>query len=319
MERETKRPRLDGHCRNAEHLATNNPLSWDKWITFDEQLHEYRTQPGNERVPYSASDLVKMCFPVSEFKPREIAAKNLALWRSRASSEYHPLVVGKPDEDAIDAVCSVWEQNNARGTKMHKLFELLLNGVHVPADEDEFLGHDRDRDAFAKFRTDHIHLEPYRTEISMYYKNADGVVVCAGQPDVIFKDRRDHSLVIVDFKRVRGSLTPANPANPAYTSTARQWRNESGVGAMSGIASSKHNHYSLQQSIYAVMFEFLTGEEVSKMFLLQIDPDGVQEYRLIRCNDLRVKAKQALDTLAVANATATIKNSAPPQAAPGDA
>jgi hypothetical protein len=277
--------------RNSAALAEKHPLDFDARVTFHEDklkdIHEYRVE-GN-KVAHSASDIVKMAFPDAEFKPRVVAQRCLASWRkSGGNAKYAAVIAGKTDAEAIDAVCQLWTDNADSGTKMHKLFELLLNDVVVPMDDEEFLGHEEDREKFAKYRIDFFHLVPFRTELSLFYKNATGAVVAAGQADCLFRDRRDGQPVIVDFKRTSKNLSVSGSGFAA----------KMGVGAFNKVVSSDHNRYSLQQSLYALMYEKLTGESVKACYLLQIDPttaDG--SYKLIECSDYRDQAREVLESL----------------------
>ena len=272
-------------------LAEKNRLDFDARVTFHEDktndIHEYRVE-GN-KVAHSASDIVRMAFPDSEFKPRVVAQRCLASWRKPGgNAKYAALVKDKSDAEAIDAVCEMWNKNADSGTKMHKLFELLLNDVVVPMADEEFLGHEEDREKFAHFRTDFLHLVPFRTELSLFYKNATGAVVAAGQADCLFRDRRDGQPVIVDFKRTNKNLCDTGSGFAA----------KMGVGAFNKVVSTDHNRYSLQQSLYALMYEKLTGESVKACYLLQIDPttnDG--DYKLIACSDYRDQAREVLESL----------------------
>ena len=171
---------------------------------------------------------------------------------------------------------------------MHKLFELLLNDVVVPMDDPEFLGHDRDRDAFAHFRIDMYHLQPVRTELSRYYTNSKSGIVCAGQADCVFRDRRDGKPVIVDFKRTNKDLSASNTGKNGFAP-------KHGIGVFNDVISNEHHRYSVQQSVYALMYEQLTGEHVKSCYLLQINPDNPQDYEFVKCSDHRERVKAVLD------------------------
>jgi hypothetical protein len=286
MESASKKQCVAARGRNSAALAEQHPLEFDASIVFDEDSHTYHV--NGDLITRSASKIVNAAFPENEFQPRAVASRHLASWRANQSAKYHELVAGKSDADAIDAVCAAWTQKRDMGTKMHKLFELLLNNVVVPLDDAEFLGHDRDRDEYARFRLNTWHLVPERTELSMYYKNPSGAVVCAGQADCLFRDRRDGRPVIVDFKRT-DKLLQDKTHRPGW----QRW----GTGAFEATLASDHNRYSVQQSIYALMYEQLTGETVKSCYLLQIDPKGNEAYNLIQCTDHRAKAKAMLDAL----------------------
>ena len=111
--------------RNATNLAESRPFAFDSRVDFQEENHAYFVD--GRRVAVSVSEVVKRGFP-DTFDPSAVIRKNLGVWRRRASSTYHGLVVDKTDEEAEAAVLAQWERGRNAGTALHKHAELWLNG-----------------------------------------------------------------------------------------------------------------------------------------------------------------------------------------------
>ena len=271
--------------RNATALAEANAYDFDARISFVEESHRYYI----DGRPFSGPSVTKIkddAFGGDDFDADAVIAKNLAGWKQKAKkgvdAKYPNLIRGLDDEAAIAAIKRSWKEANEFGTLLHAQAELYLNDIPV-------VGDDRVKKEFEQFlmfmRTFAV-LKPIRTELSLYYTDAEDNVVAVGQLDALFQDPTTGELCIVDFKRTD---KPLNANEKAF-------RGKTGVGLLADTQATDFYKYSLQQSLYSVMFEQRTGVAIKRMFLLALHPSAT-EFKLALCADMRGVAKQLLDGL----------------------
>lgn len=262
--------------RNATALAEKNAFDFDSRVTFSEEGHRYTVD--GVAVRRSATGLIKEAFLEDEFDGRAIASNNLANWRAgRGQAKYQDAIYGLDDDAAIAAVCVMWERDTVYGTLAHKYAEISYNGF-LP-DMAEFTDVEAEAKQFDAFRqlTD---LTISRTELSLFYTNSSGVTIC-GQADFLFRDP-DGKPVIIDLKRTHHDLSPGARAGSAKLKFPQT------------TTDNKFHRYSLQNSIYSVMYSHLTGEEVDVCHLLQVHAARVG-FTQIECADLRAEARALLE------------------------
>ena len=266
--------------RNATQLAARHPLPvFDERLSFTESTHTYFLDGARFAGP-SVTSLLKQLFPADPFNGPLIVQKNLASWRKNEASRYYALVQHKNDKDATEAILAEWKRANELGTFLHRLAELHLNGVpeaSIPesvATEYAYL---------LQWLADNPQLEPYRTELSVYGKNAKGKVVVVGQADALFRNKETGEYVLVDFKRVEKDLTPGAPAYGRM-----------GVGIMAGVNATDFYKYSMQAWLYAACLEQSTDIVISDCLLLQLHP-SLSTYDCKQCRDFRAQAEMVLD------------------------
>lgn len=253
-------------------MAESQPFAFDSRVDFQEEQHVYFVD--GRRVAVSVSDVVKRGFR-DTFDPAAVIRKNLDVWRSRASSKYHDLILDKTDDEAEAAILALWERGKDAGTALHKHAELWLNGQPVPGDVP------KEEVALLLRGWQLLQADGHeivRTELSVFWPPR-GEAKAAGMID--FLTRTDKGYAIVDLKRSSKDLT----------SSARAFRN--GVGALATVGDTSHMRYSLQLSLYAVMLQELTREPVGELLLLQVDPES-GTVRVVPCCDLRAQARVLL-------------------------
>ena len=268
--------------RNATQLAAQHPIpAFDERLSFTESTHAYFLDGRRFSGP-SVTALLKKLFPQEPFNGPLIVQKNLASWRANDAHRYYPLVLGKNDAEATAAILAVWKEANELGTFLHRLAELHLNGVPqatIPDSVAKEYGH------LLEWLEDNPHLEPHRTELSVYGKNEKGRVVIVGQADALFRNKKTGEYVLVDFKRVDKDLTPGAPAF-----------GRTGVGIMRGIDANEFFKYSIQAWLYATCIEQSTDLVISDCMLLQLHP-SLPTYQYKQCRDFRCHAEMILDGL----------------------
>ena len=260
-------------------LALKNPFACDDNISFDEPSHVYTVRGKRVRISVTALG-ARAVPPEHRFDGRAIIVKNLASWRENPSNKHHALVTGVSDEEAMNNVFKSWGKNRDLGTKMHKCFEQFLNGETVAREADFPVEMEQFRDALRQLDG----LTPVRTEMSIYASDAVGDAMVAGQIDLLMRDE-EGGMHIIDWKRAAGDLTPG--------------AHSFGKFFLDDLPLNDHHKYSLQLSLYALMFELQTGKPVVSTRLVQIHPD-LDGAQIIPGTDLRSDARNLLESVGVA-------------------
>ena len=269
------------HGRNCTSLASANPIPLlDSRIDFSEEGHRYFID-GEVFVGKSATTLVKDSFSGEEFNGPLIVRKNLASWRSKPSSKYHTLVSKLDDASAEAAILAQWDDANMLGTQTHLVCERVLNG-DPPGDEASTVS--KELSQFKSFLEDHPTLQPYRTELSLFYTRPDGSVSVCGQLDALLKCSETGQVVMIDFKRTTHNLAPDTHSF-----------GKEGLGCLEGIPANDFHKYSLQLSIYSVLCEH-HGLHVDSRFILKLHND-IESYELVQCCDLVQEARAILSSV----------------------
>jgi hypothetical protein len=253
-------------------LRAKTPIRGEGAISFDEPSHTYTVH--GKKVPISVTALGGRAVPLEhKFNGPAVINRNLTSWRSKASSKYHDLVAGVSDAQARENVLALWDRNRDAGTAMHKLFEDVLNEVAPVSAE----GHEVE---MAQFYAAMAEMEevPARTELSIYAVDREGEAAVAGQIDLLTRDR-EGDFHIVDFKRTASDLSPG-----AFSFGKR---------FLDGKPLNDHYKYSLQLSLYSVIFGQQTGLPIESCRLLQIHPD-LDGHRWIDATDLTTEARELL-------------------------
>jgi len=253
-------------------LQAKTPIRGEEAITFDEPSHTYTVR--GKKVPISVTALGGRAVPLEhQFNGVAVINRNLTSWREKASSKYHDLVAGVSDAQARENVLALWDRNRDAGTAMHKLFEDVLNEVTPVRTE----GHEAE---LAQFYAAMAEMEqvPARTELSIYAVDREGEAAVAGQIDLLTRDQ-EGDFHIVDFKRTTSDLSPGAFAF--------------GKRFLDGKPLNDHYKYSLQLSLYTVIFGQQTGLPIESCRLLQIHPD-LDGHRWIDATDLTTEARELL-------------------------
>jgi hypothetical protein len=272
----------DVHGRNCKTLATRHPVrSVDERIAFAEEGHRYWVDGLAFSGP-SVTTLVGQQFHGDKFDPEAVVQKNLAKWRHNASSKYHRIVKGLDDAEASAAVQQTWSDTTRLGTLLHYVAECRLNDEPPP--EEDVAQVAKEYTQLQRFLADYPSLEPWRTELSLFWERPDGRIAVVGQLDALFKCRETDKLLLVDFKRVERAIDPDE-----YDF------GRGGKGVMDGCKANNFVKYSLQLNLYAVMCA-QHGLPVDACYLLQMHPT-IDEYKLVQACNLESEAKAILDAL----------------------
>ena len=262
-------------------LRKKHPVPGDEHVHFDAGAHVYTVR--GKQVPISVTKLIERYAvpPEHRFDGNAIIRKNLTKWRSTSSNKYHSMVANASDANAISTVLAHWRANAACGTAMHALFEDELNNKAPNAG-----GYEVEMAQFhAAMASLDANVTPARTELSVFATNAKGDAAVAGQIDLVLKDA-SKSYHLVDFKRTAADLSP-------HASSY-------GKRFLDDLPLNDHYKYSLQLSLYRVMFELQTGLRVEDdPRILQIHPD-LDEHQWTTTTDLTKQARGLLRQAGVA-------------------
>jgi PD-(D/E)XK nuclease superfamily len=246
-------------------LAQRNAHPRDINISFEEEGHVY-TVLGERGTYTSVTTWVHEQFP--HFDSNAII-DNILKSPKRDDPRYK--YYGKTRED-IEAE---WETNrvaaSTAGTKMHFDIECYYNEIDVSNPSIEYA-------YFKKFVEDFPWLEAYRTEWTVYHEE----LKVSGSIDMVYRDSRDGSFYIYDWKRSKEIKYDDSFCDFALSPS------------LNGIPNLNFWHYSLQLGIYKAILEEKYGLKIAGMFLIVLHPDN-SEYMRLETADLSKEIKELFE------------------------
>lgn len=227
---------IEGDCPLA--LENENADDRDKNIIFLEKGHKYYINGDSNYI--SVTTIVHSIFP--EFNVNGLIDKLI--------KDKNPKYIDKTPQ----TIKLEWKKNGEiaalEGTRLHRNIELYSNGIPVMDDSKEF-------NYFLLFKEKYPHLEPYRTEWFIY----DEEFRIAGSIDMIYKDIRDDTFHIYDWKRTKPFSSKSSKDNV-------------GFGPFSSIPNTNIWHYSLQLNIYKYLLEKNYNKTITSMKLCRLHPNS---------------------------------------------
>jgi len=180
------------------------------------------------------------------------------------------------------AIKHAWSETTRLGTLLHYVAECHLNEEAPAATDVAQVA--KEYAQLQAFLADYPTLEPWRTELSLFYTRPDGRVAAVGQLDALFRCRETGKTLLLDFKRVERRLDPEE----------RDW-GRGGVGVLEGLRGNDFVKYSTQLHIYAAMCE-QHNIAVDACYILKLHPT-IPRYDLLQACDLKAEARAILAEL----------------------
>jgi hypothetical protein len=232
---------------SLDFLAKKNAHPRDAFIEFFEEGHKYKVY-GEFGKYDSVTTLVHHSGWFKEFDEEKTI-------ESIIRKGYPTLEGHKYFGMTADQIRESWNKNkedaSSKGTLLHLNIEKYYNGVPVSDDTLEY-GY------FMNFVKDHPHLEPYRTEWSIFHDEAR----ISGQIDILFFNRNTGEFEIGDWKRTK---------DLSYFCT---FGKDKGIPqCLQDLDNVNFTHYSLQLSIYKWILAEKYNIRVSKLFLIVLHPN----------------------------------------------
>ena len=168
---------------------------------------------------------------------------------------------------------------SSSGTKMHKNIELIYNGLPPNAD---FYGTDEHM-YFMKFKYDHTHLVPFRTEWAIF----DDEYKIAGSIDIVFYNTKTNTYDIYDWKRVKRIKKTSLGGNK-------------GLYPLDEYDDCNFLRYSLQLNLYKNLLERLYGLVIGDLCIVVIHPNQTT-YKKIHVDAMQTQIGWILDVRARQN------------------
>ena len=180
------------------------------------------------------------------------------------------------------ALTALWsalgERASSRGTFVHRQAELHCN------DEPYEDGHEMSQ--YLRFRSEHPHLRPYRTEWSVFSYAHGGAHIVAGQIDGLFVNEKNDTFEMIDYKVTAHELSPENPYR------------KYGEEPFEHVPDTPWGHYCVQQNIYAYILKRDYGINVERCRLLRVH-DAIENYQLVNVMDLSSSVAHLFDKCAL--------------------
>ncbi|MBE35036.1 MAG: hypothetical protein CMI16_05695 [Opitutaceae bacterium] len=238
----------------------------------------------------SREDAIRAGVPSDWWSSTSIASRDPAE-RGYARLLAHMWSRGLDKDACVDGVVTLWsrlgEVASERGTYVHLQCELHCN--------DE--AHDEDAvevRQYHDFRADHPHLVPYRTEWSVFARL--GLYVVSGQVDALYRDARDGTFHMIDYKCCAHELTSSNPYGKV------------GLAPFDEIPDNPWGHYACQQNIYRHVLERHYGIPLASARLLRVH-STIDAYELVSVPDLRANVASLFRELERVTRVPNIKSS----------
>ena len=249
---------------DINHLARLNAHPRDKRITFDPIPHTY-TIDGDPSVKYTSVTT----WNHSHFEEFDADAIIGYMMRSKKwpESKYY----GK----SADEIKAGWDTNRdeaaAAGTAMHYDIECYYNKCPRENTSTEY-------EYFKQFLEDYPHLEPYRTEWTIFREE----LRLYGSIDMVFRNKKDGTFSIYDWKRCR--------------EIKKTDRKCSTNPIIKHIPDTNYWHYCLQLNTYKAILESKYDLKIYDMYLVCLHPENKNKsYQRIMVINMESDIKKLFD------------------------
>jgi hypothetical protein len=219
----------------------------DNLIHFDEPTHVYSVK-GESKGWTSCTTFIHQFFP--KFDADDIIKKMMMSKKWKESKWYGM---------SPSAIKEAWNANGREaseaGTAMHLGIEMVMNDAEsVVAPEVKFT---KEWEYFWKYwKEDSQIWEPWRTEWEVW----DEELKLAGSIDMIYRNKKDGTFAIYDWKRAKDMKMENTFAN--------------GFGPVSHLPDTNYWHYTLQLNIYRWLLEKHYNLKISEMALVVLHPNN---------------------------------------------
>ena len=263
-------------------LENKNRCERDTKIKFYERGHKYEILTDLKSKYTSVTTWNHKQFP--KFDADAIIAN---IFKSKAWGPDH-----KYWGQTAEQIKASWKSNGdavaGAGTNMHENIENFMNDTRLKNDytqKDLYENYNVNTDEslewkyFIQFVKDHPELKPYRTEWMIY----DEDLKIAGSIDMVYENP-DGTLSIYDWKRSK-EITKVN-----------NWNKYALNPIISHIPDTNFWHYALQLNTYKSILEAKYGKTVTKLCLVRLHPDTIEEtYELLDVPFLTKEMKELFE------------------------
>ena len=248
-------------------LALRNRHPRDNQIYFDEPTHIY-TVNGSSAGYCSITKFLHHFFP--EFHADDIIKKmmNSKKW---PQSKWYGM--------SPEAIKAAWNANGKEaseaGTAMHLGIEMVMNGAEVEVAPEVKLT--KEWEYFWNYwREDEKTYEPWRTEWEVW----DEDLKLAGSIDMIYRNKKDGTFAIYDWKRAKEMKMENNFAT--------------GFGPLAHFPDTNYWHYTCQLNMYRWLLEKHYGVKISEMALIVLHPNN-KNYIRYKLNRLEEEIEEMVE------------------------
>jgi len=219
----------------------------DNLIHFDEPTHIY-TVKGSSKGITSITTFLHSFFPHFD---ADAVIKNMMKSKKWPESKWF----GMTPKEIKDTWNSSGKEASEAGTAMHLGIEMVMNGAEALVEES--IKQTIEWKYFWNYWKKDIEIwEPWRTEWEVW----DEDLKLAGSIDMIYRNRKDGTFAIYDWKRSKEIKTENSF--------------QSGFGPVSHLPDSNYWHYTLQLNLYRWLLEKHYGVVVSEMALIILHPNN---------------------------------------------
>ncbi len=160
------------------------------------------------------------------------------------------------ERTTMEMILEEWKEAAEYGTRMHALYDKILNG-EMMTDEEEAALHPAFLDAMAAHPT----WEPFRSEWSVYDTELDVI----GQLDCIMHDRETGEYILVDWKHWK--------IDTSLEKHGGVWH-----PLFAGLDDTKVNKARFQTNVYRMAVERNYGIRIAKIYVFSFPPEDVHKF-----------------------------------------
>lgn len=245
-------------------LALTNRHERDNLIHFDEPTHVYSVK-GNSSY-CSITKFLHEFFP--HFDADQVI-KNMMKSKKWPESKWYGMTAA--------AIKEAWNANGKEaseaGTAMHLGIEMYMNGVEPSEDIKETIEW---KYFWNYWIADSKTWEPWRTEWEVW----DEDLKLAGSIDMIYRNRKDGTFAIYDWKRAK-EIKMENTF-------------QRGFGPVEHLPDANYWHYTLQLNLYRWLLEKHYGLRISEMALIVLHPNN-KNYKRYKLNRLDTEIEDMMN------------------------
>lgn len=236
------------------YLALKNCHPKDSDIIFIEKDHEYIVK--GKKGFTSVTTYIHTLFPKFD---SDLIVSRILNSKKMIDPSYEYYGMNKKQ------ILASWKNSTNLGSKLHYQIELFYN--KEPNDIENEIS--KEWGFFENFAKDHLHLEPFRTEMKIYSES----LKISGSIDMLFK-RSNGMYDIYDWKRTKN----INMGDSSEESSEEE--------VIRHIKNVNYEHYSLQLNLYRYILEKEYGYKIKQMFLIVLHPKN-DNYVKIKVRNLQ--------------------------------
>lgn len=303
--------------QHTRYLETANPITDGDRIKFEEDGHryyaysKYYTDWASKEEGLGALSIISATGVLDKYFHFDRDGLALNIWKSPANrfKMLHDPTYKYYGCNSIADITDKWSGGAIEGTKMHAVYEDLANliefdkanpdqasGLMLNLYAEKQLGDYYEKayfyDFVKRFKLDDpaSGMSFHRTELKLWHD----VLHFTGTIDCLLYNKFDDSYIIIDWKRTKSGVKLETNCRKPVSELSVKSRGR-GLEAFENLRNNKLNRYGCQLTFYARLFEHMTGNRVSAMYIVSVDSEKIGSPSALKIIDIPMdKYKEAI-------------------------